>query len=97
MPMYVGLYRLTEKGAADIKKSPQRMQDAMKGWEAMGGNVKVALATMGAYDFVSVGEAPSDEVAAAFAAALSSQGFVTTVTLRGFTAEEFAGLTAKLP
>jgi uncharacterized protein with GYD domain len=97
MPMYVGLYRMTEKGAADIKKAPERMNDAIKAWEAMGGTTKVAIATIGKYDYVSVGEAPSDEVAALFAAALSSQGFVTTETLRGFTPEEFAGLLAKLP
>jgi uncharacterized protein with GYD domain len=95
--MYVGLYKMTEKGAADIKQAPQRMQEAMKAWEAMGGTVRVALATMGRYDYVSVGEAPSDEVATAFAAALSAQGFVAAETLRGFAAEEFAGLLAKLP
>ena len=95
--MYVGMYRMTEKGAADMKKGPERMKDAMKAWEAMGGTTKVALATMGKYDYISVGEAPSDEVAAAFAAALSSQGFVTTETLRGFTPEEFSDLLAKLP
>ena len=97
MPMYVGLYKLTEKGAADIKQAPQRMQDAMKAWEAMGGTVRVALATMGEFDYVSVGEAPNDEVAAAHAAALSAQGFVTTQSLRGFAAAEFAALLAKLP
>jgi len=97
MPMYVGLYTMTEKGASDIKKAPERMKDAIKAWEAMGGTTRAVVATMGEYDFVSVGEAPSDEVAATFAAALASQGFVTTETLRGFTPEEFAGLLAKLP
>jgi len=94
--MYVGLYKMTEKGAADIKKAPERVQDAIKAWEAMGGSTRVVLATMGRYDYVTVGEAPSDEVAAAFAMALSSQGFVTTETLRGFTPEECAALLAKL-
>jgi uncharacterized protein with GYD domain len=97
MPMYVGLFRMTEKGAADIKKGPERMRDAMKAWEDMGGTTTVAVATIGKYDYVSVGEAPSDEVAAAFAAGLSAQGFVTTETLRAFTPEEFAGVLAKLP
>jgi uncharacterized protein with GYD domain len=96
MPMYVGLYTMTEKGAGDIKKAPERMREAIKAWEAMGGTTRVVVATIGKYDYVSVGEAPSDEVAAAFAAALTSQGFVTTETLRGFTPEEFAGVLAKL-
>jgi uncharacterized protein with GYD domain len=97
MPMYVGLYKLTAKGAAEIKKAPERLQEAIKTWEAMGGTTTVVVATMGRYDYVSVGEAPSDEVAALFAAALASQGFVATETLRGFTPEECATLLAKLP
>jgi len=94
--MYVGLYKVTEKGASDIKNAPERMQEAIKAWEAMGGKTRVVLATMGRYDFVSVGEAPSDEVAVTFAAALSSQGFVTAETLRGFTPEEFSAMLASL-
>ena len=97
MPMYVRLYKLTEKGARDIKKAPERMQEAIKMAEAMGGKPLVALATMGRYDFVSVGESPSDEVAAAFAAATVADGMLTMETLRGFTPEEFAALIAKLP
>jgi uncharacterized protein with GYD domain len=97
MPMYVGLYKMTEKGAGDIKKAPERMQEAINAWESMGGTTHVAVATLGEYDYISVGEAPSDEVAAMFAAALSSQGFVTTTTLRAFKPEEFAALLAKLP
>ena len=97
MPMYVGLYKLTAKGTADIKNAPQRMQEAIKAWEAMGGTTTVVVATMGSYDCVSVGEAPSDEVAATFASALASQGFVSSETLRGWTPEECAALLAKLP
>ena len=44
-----------------------------------------------------MGEAPSDEAAITFAAALSSHGYVTTETIRAFKPEEFAGLLAKLP
>jgi uncharacterized protein with GYD domain len=97
MPMYVGLYKLTEKGAGDIKGSPERLQQAMKAWEAMGGKIIAVVATMGEYDFVSVGEAPSDEVAVMHAAAIASTGTVTTQSLRAFSPEEFAALVAKLP
>ena len=97
MPMYVGLYKMTEKGAADMKKAPERIKQLVKVWEAMGGTISVVVATLGAYDYVTVGEAPSDEVAAMFAAALASQGYVTTETLRGFKPEEFAALLARLP
>jgi uncharacterized protein with GYD domain len=96
MPTYVALYKLTAKGSSDIKKSSERMHDAVKAWEAMGGKTHVVLATMGQYDFVSIGEAASDEVAATFALALASQGNVTTETLRAFTAEEFSAMVASL-
>jgi uncharacterized protein with GYD domain len=96
MPMYVGLYKLTDKGAADIRNSPERFANAVKGWEALGGTVTAALATIGQYDFVSVGEAPSDEVAALHAAGMAATGTVTTQTLRAFTAEELAALVARL-
>jgi uncharacterized protein with GYD domain len=96
MPTYVALYKLTAKGASDIRKSPERMQDAIKAWEAMGGKTHTVLATMGPYDFISVGEAPSDEVAATFALALASQGNVTTETLRAFTTQEFSAMIASL-
>jgi uncharacterized protein with GYD domain len=96
MPMYVGLYKLTEKGAADIRNSPERFRKAIEGWEALGGTVTAALATIGQYDFVSIGEAPSDEVAALHAAGMASTGTVTTQTLRAFTPEEFAALVAKM-
>jgi uncharacterized protein with GYD domain len=97
MPMYVGLYKLTEKGAGDIKNAPERIKGLVKVWEAMGGTTSVVVATLGAYDYITVGEAPSDEVAATFAAALASQGYVTTETMRAFKPEEFAGILAKLP
>lgn len=95
--MFVGLFKMTEKGAGDIKNAPERIKQAVKIWEDLGGKVSLVVATMGEYDYVTVGEAPSDEAAITFAAALSSQGYVTTETIRAFKPEEFAGLLAKLP
>jgi uncharacterized protein with GYD domain len=43
---------------------------------------------MGEYDYVTIGECPSDETQTAFALALSSQGNVKTTTLKAFTAKE---------
>jgi uncharacterized protein with GYD domain len=97
MPMYVGLYKLTAQGAADIKGSPERLRMAMKAWEDMGGTITASVATLGRYDFVGIGEAASDELAALHSAALGSAGSVTCETLRAFTLEEFAALMAKLP
>lgn len=97
MPSFVLLMKMTSKGASDIKNAPQRLADGVKAFEAMGGTMKGLYVTMGPYDYVGIGEAPSDEVAAALALSLSAQGNVTTTSCRAFTPEEFGALVAKLP
>ena len=95
--MFVLLMQMTDEGVKNIKGAPKRLQEGIKAFEAMGGKVHVMLATMGEYDYVGVGEAPSDEVAATFAAALASLGFVRTKTMRAFTPDEFGAVVGRLP
>jgi len=97
MPTYIGLYKLTDQGIKDIKNAPQRIEDGIKGFQAMGGKVIGFYTVMGEYDYVSIGEAPNDEVAMTFALALGSRGNVRTTTLKAFTTEEFTNLVKKLP
>jgi uncharacterized protein with GYD domain len=97
MPIYIGLYKLTDQGIKNIKDAPQRIEEAFKGWEAMGGKVIGFYSVMGEYDYVAIGEAPNDEVAVTFALALGSQGDARTMTLRAFTREEFTEIVKKLP
>jgi uncharacterized protein with GYD domain len=97
MPNFIILMKLTEQGAKDIKSAPGRIEAGIKGMEAMGGKVHAFYSTLGVYDYVAFGEAPSDEVAATFCLGLSSLGYVKTTTLRAFTKEEFAGMVKKLP
>jgi uncharacterized protein with GYD domain len=97
MPTYIGLYKLTDQGIRNIKDAPQRIEEAFKGWEAMGGKVIGFYSVMGEYDYVAIGEAPNDEVAVTFALALGSQGDARTMTLKAFTREEFTEIVKKLP
>jgi uncharacterized protein with GYD domain len=97
MASYVMLMKLTEKGARSVKEIPARVAEGMKAWEAMGGKTLSFHVTMGPYDYVAVGEAPSDEVAAAYALALAAQGNVTTLSMKAFTAQEMGAIVAKLP
>jgi uncharacterized protein with GYD domain len=97
MPTYIGLYKFTDQGVKTIKDAPGRVEDAIKGAEAMGGKVIGVYSVMGEYDYVTIGEFPSDEVAMTFAMALSSRGNVRTTTLKAFTKEEFAKIVKKLP
>jgi uncharacterized protein with GYD domain len=97
MPNYVILMKLTDQGAKTIKEAPGRVDAGIKTFEKMGGKVIGFYAVMGEYDYVAVGEAPSDEIATTFALGLGSLGNVKTTTLRAFTKEEFAAMLKKLP
>jgi uncharacterized protein with GYD domain len=97
MPTYIGLYKLTDQGVKAIKDAPERVEAAIKGVEKMGGKVTGVYAVMGGYDYVTIGEFPSDEVATTCALALGSLGNVRTTTLRAYTKEEFAAMVKKLP
>ena len=97
MPIYIGLYKLTDQGIKNIKDAHQRIEEAFKGWEAMGGKVIGFYSVMGEYDYVAIGEAPNDEVAVTFALAMGSQGDARTMTLKAFTREEFTKIVKKLP
>jgi uncharacterized protein with GYD domain len=97
MASYVLLMNLTEQGVRTIKDAPGRAAEGMKAWEAMGGKTLSFHLTMGPYDYVAVVEAPNDEVAAAYALTLASQGNVTTLSMKAFTVEQMGAIVAKLP
>jgi uncharacterized protein with GYD domain len=89
--------KLTDQGAKDLKEAPKRVEEGLKGFEKMGGKLLGFYATLGEYDYIGIGEAPSDEVATTFNLALSSLGNVRTTTIRAFTTKEFAEMIKKLP
>jgi len=97
MPQYVLLMKMTEQGAATIADAPRRIDEAVEMWKQMGGTMTVFCVTMGDYDYVAVGEAPTDERAAQFALGLARQGNVKTTTLRGFTRDDLASMVGGMP
>jgi uncharacterized protein with GYD domain len=97
MPTYIALYKLTEQGIKDIKNAPRRIEDGINGFQKMGGKVIGFYAVMGEYDYVSIAEAPNDEVGMTFSLALASGGNVRITTLKAFTTEEFKKIITKLP
>lgn len=97
MPAYVMLMKLTTKGGSEIKAGPDRIDEGIGAFEAMGGKMYSFHVTMGPYDYVAIGEAPNDEAAAAFALALTSQGNVATTTMRAFTRDQFKKIVGTLP
>ena len=97
MPTYITLYKLTDQGIKNIKDAPERVEEAIKGFESMGGKLIGFFAVMGEYDYVAIGEIPSDESAMAFALGLGSGGNVRSTSLKAFNKEEFGEIVKKLP
>lgn len=97
MPGYIGLYKFTQQGLADIKGASERINQAKAVAEKMGIRVVGVWVTMGEYDMVAVGDAPDDQTIAAFALGLATLGNVTTQTLRALSEEEFAQVVSRLP
>jgi uncharacterized protein with GYD domain len=97
MNTYITLMKLTDQGAKDLKGAPKRIEDGLKMFEKMGGKLIGFYATMGEYDYIGVGEAPSDEVATAYNIVLSTLGSVRTTTIKAFTIKEFGDMIKKLP
>lgn len=97
MPAYIALFKLTDQGVKTVKEAPARLEAAFKAAEKMGGKTLGFYVVMGEYDYVAIGEFPSDEAATTFSLAISSMGNVRTTTLRAFTKDEFAAMVKKLP
>jgi uncharacterized protein with GYD domain len=97
MPTYITLMKLTDQGIKDIKEAPQRIEEGIKTFEAMGGKLIGFWTVMGEYDYVAVAEGPSDELAMTFNLGLGAGGNVRTTTLKAFTTEELAEMIKKLP
>ena len=93
MPIYVVLSNFTEKGREDIKNTSARLERLGPVADKLGVKVLANAITMGQYDVVTMFEGPSDEAIAQIIGAVLSRGFVTTQTLRGFSAEEFQRIT----
>jgi uncharacterized protein with GYD domain len=92
MPTYIGLLKLTDQGSKDIMNATARIEEGIKLYQKMGGKVIGVYLVMGEYDYITIGECPSDEVATAFSLALGSQGNVKSTTLKAFTAKEIPAI-----
>jgi uncharacterized protein with GYD domain len=96
MATYVTLLKFTERGAKDIKDTCQRAADLKSHSKKHGIEVREQYWCLGAYDGVIVFDAPDDETATAAMLSLSSREYVTTHTLRSFTAAEMSKILGKV-
>jgi uncharacterized protein with GYD domain len=81
MPVYVLLTTLTSDGSQTLHSNPQRVAAVDKEVEEFGCKVLSQYAVLGAYDFVTVIEAPDNETVAHLSVDLASRGTVKITTL----------------
>ena len=96
MSNYILLLNYTDQGIRTIKDSPKRVNAARELARKYGAELKDFYLTMGAYDIVSIVEAPTDEAATQFVLALGSLGNVRSTTLKAFTEAEYQKIVGAL-
>ncbi len=97
MPTYISLLKLTDQGIRNLKEAPARVAEGIKAIEAGGGKLIGFYSVMGKYDYVIIGEAPSDEAMMTCLLTLGSLGNVRTTTMKAFSQQQFSDLVKKLP
>ncbi|MGX2040004.1 GYD domain-containing protein [Methylocaldum sp. MU1018] len=89
MATYVLLTTLTPEGRETLHKNPDRLLEVNKEIEQFGCKVLTQYALLGAYDFLTVIEAPDNETAAHLAVDLGSRGSVIPTTLPAMHIDDF--------
>ncbi|WP_287587977.1 GYD domain-containing protein [Candidatus Borrarchaeum sp.] len=97
MPTFVLFMKFTDMGIRRVKDSPGRIEEAIQGWDALGGKLIGLYTVLGDIDLMAIGDAPNDEAVIKFILKLGSVGNVRTKTFRVFTKEEFTEMVNKLP
>jgi uncharacterized protein with GYD domain len=87
---YLMMSRLTDEGRKTLKERPGRLGEVNKEVESMGARVTAQYALLGAYDFITVIEAPSNEVVARISVELGSRGTLDITTYPAMTASAFS-------
>ena len=74
MPTYLMLTTLTEKGVQTLHSNPDRVREVNRDIEELGARVLHQWASLGAYDFVNIVEAPDDLTIAKVSVMLGARG-----------------------
>ena len=85
MPTYILLTTLTPEGRQTLHKNPERLDEVNKEIADFGCKVVAQYAVLGAYDFVSIIEAPDNETIAHLSVDLGSRGTVNITSLPAMT------------
>jgi uncharacterized protein with GYD domain len=89
MSIYIALSTLTDDGRKTLKGRPDRIKEVNKEIEAMGIKVLEQYAVLGAYDFVTLLDAPSNDAVMKMSVELGSRGTVQLMTLPALSVDDF--------
>jgi uncharacterized protein with GYD domain len=89
VPVFVLLSTLSQQGIQTLKSNPERLRQVNHDVEELGAKVLHQWATLGAFDFVNVVEAPDIETVAKVSVALGARGSTRIQTLPALDIEDF--------
>ena len=89
MPIFILLSRLTQQGVQTLQSNPDRLRRVNGDVEELGARILHQWATLGAFDFVNVVEAPDVATMAKVSVALGARGSVRIETLPALEIEDF--------
>jgi uncharacterized protein with GYD domain len=89
MAVYIALSTLTDEGRKTLKDRPNRIKEVNKEIEAMGIKVLSQYAVLGAFDFITLLEAPNNEAVLKLSVVLGSRGTVQLTTLPALSVDDF--------
>ena len=95
MAVYILLSKLTPEGRKTVRDKPGRIQEVNKEIEALGAKVLSQYATLGAYDFVNIVEAPDNRTIVRVSVELGARGTVEITTLPTIPLSEFVATVKK--
>jgi uncharacterized protein with GYD domain len=89
VPVFILLSTLSQQGVQTLKSNPERLRQVNKDVEELGAKVLHQWATLGAFDFVNVVDAPDIETVAKVSIALGARGSTRIQTLPALDIEDF--------
>jgi uncharacterized protein with GYD domain len=92
MRTFILLSTLTPQGAHTLIATPERLLEVNREIEKYGGRVMYQWALLGAYDFLTVIEAPDEGAIARMSFELSSRGSAHFETLTALDADDLLGM-----
>ena len=89
MPTYILLSKLTVQGVQTLKSNPARLREVNRDVEELGARVVHQWATLGAFDFVNIVEAPDEATIARVSVSLGARGSARLETLPALEIDDF--------